>query len=175
MITRHSKIVDYYLRSFTVPAAYPGGKQDLRQVGLLGLVKANQTWDRSKSSFQVWAWYWIRSFIRDEIKKYKPIERRFDILYYSESHPDQTIFLNDVTHEFNGKDRELLGRFCCGQNTTEIGKSWSISRQAVDQRLARVLGKLKKELAYDKLQDAKRIRVLRDSPKETRVDSEGTD
>jgi len=167
MLTRHSKIVDYYLRNFTVPHSYAGGKEDLRQVGLLGLVKADQTWNKEKSSFQVWAWYWIRSFIRDEIKKHKPIDRSLDLLYPNVSNPEQTIYLNTVVSEFNGRDREMLGRFCCGQNTTEIGKAWGISRQAVDQRLAKVLGKLKKELAYAKPNDVKRLRVLQHSAKET--------
>ena len=146
-LTLHSKVVDYYLRYFVVPSSYPGDKKDLRQVGLLGLLRARETWDSSKSSFRVWAWYWIRSFIRGEIKKHKHLEAIEETLSDPANSLDRKVFLLAITEELNGKDKELLGRFCCGQNTTEIGKSWGISRQAVDQRLSRILLKIRKEHA----------------------------
>jgi len=139
-----SRLVESYLRRFKVPSYYPGDKDDLRQVGMLGILKAIETWDKKKSNIKTWSWYWIRSFIRDEVSKHSrqpihyidpPIQKDFDGL----------ISISQVSKNLNDDDWKILSKYLSGQSTKDIGKERNISRQAVEQRLARVVTKLKKE------------------------------
>ena len=141
-ILASSKIVDRYLRFFTVPKSYPGDKDDLKQVGLLGLVKAFETHNETKSSFNSWAWFYVRGFIRDEVKKYKTSARE-DVL----DQDDPTKRYSDriaLSHVFDGikdDDLELVARYLSGESLTEIGKKNGVSRQAVSQKLTRIIKK----------------------------------
>jgi len=144
-ILAHSKVIDFYLSGFSVPRSYPGDKKDLRQVGLLGLAKAHATHDSTKSSFNTWAWYWVRAYIRDEVKRFK---KKTDIMIIIDSHDptlsmENRIALKNLTSDLEGRDLELITRYIAGQTFTDIGREWNVSRQAVTDRYKKILRKMK--------------------------------
>ena len=142
MVLASSKIVDWYLRGFVVPPSYPGNKEDLRQVGLLGLAKAYETHNKTKSSFNSWAWFYVRGFIRDEVKKHKPrTPSGFNEYFDPSEQYHNRIALTYLLKGIKDKDMELVARYVRGESLTEIGKKWRISRQAVSQRLERIIKK----------------------------------
>ena len=143
-LIHHSKIVSHYLRTFKIPSSYPGDKADLHQVGMLGILKAIKTFDETKSSFKTWAWYWVRSYIRDEITKHKPSG-------YTEYEDSRSLDRHVLIAQFydfvdGDKDKEVLTRYLSGQTTTDIGKDWGVSRQSVDQRLYKIHKTIKEKL-----------------------------
>ena len=143
-LTLHSNIVNNYLRTFRIPSTYPGDRADLHQVGLLGILKAIKTFDEDKSSFKTWAWFWIRSYIRDEITKHKPSGYTE---YEDNPSLDRYVLIAQFFNFIDGeKDKEILSRFLSGQTTTDIGKDWGVSRQSIDQRLYKIHRKIKESL-----------------------------
>ena len=141
----HSNLVRKYLSVFKVPSFYPGDKDDLLQVGLLGLLRAEETYDSTKSAFETWAWYWIRSYIRNEIRRFKYLHIPVTDVYNISTTYDFRIALKQVAHDLDNKSLDLLTRYLAGQNPTEIGREWGVSRQAIDQRLDKVLTKLRRK------------------------------
>jgi len=142
---RHSNLVKRYLRMFKVPRFYPGDKEDLLQVGMIGLLRAIETYDETKSAFETWAWFWIRSSIRDEVKRFKYIHLPLVDTYVPGTSADVKVLFKQMATRLDKKNAELLKRFLAGQNTTEVGKEWGVSRQSVDQRLTKIIQKLKDE------------------------------
>ena len=143
MITnQHSKLVRKYLSTFEVPAEYPGDKADLYQVGLIGVLKAMRTHDETKSNITTWAWYWIRSEIRSEVNRLskKPS-------YYEEQvvQPKDKILMSQLLNMIRiPQDKEAMLRFLSGQKTNEISKHWQVSRQCIEQRIARAKDDIRK-------------------------------
>ena len=140
----HSKIVSRYLRFFNIPSTYPGDKFDLHQVGMLGILRAIKTFDKTKSSFNTWAWFWVRSYIRDEILKHKPSGPS----EYETTHsPDTRVMILQFYDFIDGeKDKEVLSRFLSGQTASDIGRDWGVSRQSIDQRLYKIHKTIKGKL-----------------------------
>lgn len=143
-----SRLVAYYLRDFQVPRSYPGDKSDLHQVGMLGLLKAIQTYDCDKANLNTWAWYWIRSFIRDEISKHRP--QGYIEPEAIKNHSDKKILLRQIYDNIdNNKDKEVFVRYISGETSKDIGESWGVSRQSIDQRLHRIQRTMKEKLDDD--------------------------
>jgi len=151
MMTSHSKIIGYYLKSFTVPLHYPGDKSDLYQEGLLGLIRAIETYDPTKSSFKTWAWFWIRSYIRDAIAKHNPTQYDHSQISFFQNNRDEAILFKQLASCLTKKEKDVYTRYLSGQTTSEIAETCGVSRQAIDQRLQRVISKLKKEYSNDRV------------------------
>ena len=156
--THHFNLVKRYLKTFELPANYPGDKSDLIQVGLIGIIKAIDTHDPEKSSLATWSWYWIRSEIRNEVNR---LTRRVD----PEDEP--VVFIKDnvlikqlVSMIERDKDQEVLLRFLAGQTSKEIGTEWSMSRQAVHQRLFRAYEDIRRQVNADRRRVRKGGRIL---------------
>ena len=144
ILPRHFKLVRRYLRYFTVPSTYPGDKSDLFQVGVLGILKALDTFDDTKSSFSTWSWYWVRSFIRDEISKHQTSGY---IDYINNGNPDKRLLLKELHHLIdNKKDKEVYIMYLGGMTTTDIGKHWGVTRQTIDHRLQRLHNNIKEKV-----------------------------
>ena len=84
---------------------------------MLGILKAIKTFDETKSSFKTWAWYWVRSYIRDEITKHKPSG-------YTEYEDSRSLDRHVLIAQFydfvdGDKDKEVLTRYLSGQTTTD--------------------------------------------------------
>ena len=146
-LERRSKkdLVDYYLRVFEVPSTYPGDKDDLRQVGRMGVLRAIETFDSTKSKFNTWAWFWIRSYIRDEITRHKRRQYSEDLCYHNRC--DRMVLLRQLVSMIDDdRNKELLTRYLAGQTTSEIARTWNVSRQSVDQRLSKIHSNIREKI-----------------------------
>lgn len=169
MITKHHfNLVKKYLRSFDVPSGYPGDKADLYQVGLIGLIKALDTHDPERSRFSTWAWYWIRSEIRNEINKNTKV-----VTYYEESShvPKDNVLIMQLLNMVKiPKDKEVVLRYLSGQTSNDIGKEWGVSRQSIDQRLSRAYANMRRTINVNETRLRKSRRLFSKSNANDRLD-----
>lgn len=137
-------LVRRYLKTFEIPSSYPGDKSDLFQVGMIGVLKALDTHDPSKSKIKTWAWYWIRSEVRAEVtRKSKPVIGHEDDVFIIK---DKVLLKQLISMIKISKDREVVIRYLSGQQTNEISKEWGVSRQCVEQRLARAIKDIRRKV-----------------------------
>ncbi len=164
----HFNLIKKYLRGFEVPNGYPGDKADLFQVGLIGLMKAVKTHDPDKSRFSTWAWYWIRSEIRSEISRNVK-----QIKYYDEDKvpfKDNVLIMQLINMIKIPKDKDAVLRFLSGQTSNEIGNDWGVSRQSIDQRLARAYDNMRRTINVNESRLRTGRRLLRKANAQDRLD-----
>ena len=120
--------------------------EDIVQSGMLGLCKAANTWDETKSKFSTYAWKCIRNEINQEFVKRKPHSKNIsldaqiaddgtlkDILvgdtdvYYS----DNSTFYSQLSCE----EQEILTLDSMGYSTTEIAELSGYSTQKIRKML----------------------------------------
>lgn len=149
MITnQHFKLVRKYLGMFQVPSTYPGDKADLFQVGLIGVMKALKTHDETKSNINTWSWYWIRSEIRSEVNR---LSKKIDHVEDQHvPHKDKVLIEQLLNMVQIPKDKEVLLRILSGQQTRDISKQWGVSRQCVEQRLARAHKDIRRRVNHER-------------------------
>tara|TARA_R110000751_G_scaffold20073_2_gene59240 strand:+ start:5304 stop:5645 length:342 start_codon:yes stop_codon:yes gene_type:complete len=112
---------------------------------MMGLLRAVETYDNNKSAFETWAWFWIRSFIRGEVRRFKHINMVQQETFNPKSSIDIRIMFKQISGNLDSKYTELLSRFLAGQNPVEISRDWGVSRQAIDQRIERMIQRMKEE------------------------------
>ena len=113
---------------------------DIIQSGMLGLCKAAQYWDETKSKFSTYAWRCIRNEINNEFIARKPhsnnisLETRVgedltlgEVLMGDDNVPylDQDTFLQQLTDE----ERNVFSLYSVGVPTEEIAVSCGMSLQ----------------------------------------------
>jgi len=156
--THHFNLVKRYLKTFKLPANYPGDKSDLLQVGLIGVIKALDTHDPEKSSIATWSWYWIRSEIRSEVNR---LTRRIQLDEEPENRMKDSVLISQMLSMIErDKDKQVLLRSLLGQTNKEIGDDWGISRQAIQQRLHRAYDDIRRNVNEDRRRFHKGRRIL---------------
>jgi RNA polymerase sigma factor (sigma-70 family) len=125
--------------------------EDDLQVGLMGLVKAAQTYDPSrKASFATHAYNCIRNEInhvldRETTKKRtgKPSSKPVEVLVSREPNPAYAVEMKldakRVMHRFMPADRVVVRGYMAGKSLTEVGRELGVTRARTYQRFHRCL------------------------------------
>lgn len=132
---------------------------DLIQSGMVGLCKAAQYWDETKSKFSTYAWRCIRNEINQEFINRKPHSKNIsletkvgedltlgEVLMGDDNIPylDQDTFLLQL----NDDERSVFSKYTLGIPTEEIAESCGMSLQKTRKIIRLVKLKWRKHYGY---------------------------
>jgi DNA-directed RNA polymerase specialized sigma24 family protein len=69
------------------------------------------------------------------------------------------------------KDKEVVIRYLSGQQSNEMGKEWSVTRQCIEQRLRRAIQDIKEKVNANGRRLHSGRRILQDRNAKDRLDS----
>ena len=135
--------------------------EDLLQEGMLGLVKAVNSYKEGESSFRTFATLCIKSSLYTAVKKYSannalPLNNREDISVvdksniFSENPEDGFInqegvneLIKNISDKLSKKENEILKLYLEGLSYDEISKKTNLNFKAIDNALQRARKKIK--------------------------------
>lgn len=132
--------------------------EDVVQAGMLGLCKAADTWDESKSKFSTYAGACISNEIKIEFRNRKKHNGVLSLDYEMTDDRGEDVSLGELCVgeedvefvdlvEFNKrltpKDREIIGLRQQGLTTAEIGKIFGCSSTTISRKLRKMIATFK--------------------------------
>lgn len=131
---------------------------DLIQVGMLGLIRAADTWDESRAKFSTWAYRCILDDIKLELKR--RIESTSLSLDYNDTEESNTTMLDHIVGDtdvdlsplmtygvdLSDREMEVLGYVINGGKVTDLANEQGVSPQAISQVYRRAAYKVKKAI-----------------------------
>ena len=136
---------------------------DLVQEGMIGLYKAIQTFDSSKSSFKTFASLCINSQIKSAIKSANNLKNKFlnevmledneekmYLIFSEEPNPEDRvinqenykIIKNEIATKLSLLEKQILKQYLLGKSYDQIAKTLCIDKKSVDNGLNRIRKKL---------------------------------
>jgi RNA polymerase sporulation-specific sigma factor len=138
-----------------------GDKDDLLQEGMLGLIKAVNSYKEGESSFRTFATLCIKSSLYTAVKKYSannalPLNNSEDykildkLDLFSENPEDEKIkqegvseLIKNISDKLSKKENEILKLYLEGLSYDEISKKTNLNFKAIDNALQRARKKIK--------------------------------
>lgn len=132
--------------------------EDIIQCGMVGLCKAADEWDESKSQFSTFAGICILNEIRNEFRKRIKHQEVLSLDYeVDDEDGGRTSFGNLIVGDENidyidfspksdlltEREKTVYKLICDGLNCTEIGKKLGISEQAVNKVKRRIIKRIR--------------------------------
>lgn len=136
---------------------------DLVQEGMIGLYKAIQTFDKTKSSFKTFASLCINSQIKTAIKSANNLKNKFlnevmledneekmYLIHSEEPNPEDKIIneehfkivKNEIASKLTLLEKQILKQYLLGKSYDQIAKTLCIDKKSVDNGLNRIRKKL---------------------------------
>ena len=154
LIEDNMKLVTYIINKY-----YPTflSDEDIFQCGMLGLCKAANTWDETKSVFSTYAVKCIRNEIRCEFRRRKKHKGVLSLDYEYNNDSDEEITLKDtlvgttdvdfvdtqfIYEQLTPTEREIFEYKRWGMTTEEIANQLGCSHQNVSKHIRRIKSKI---------------------------------
>ena len=155
---RYMITVKYFARNLYLLGA---GYEDLLQEGMLGLIKAVNSYKEGESSFRTFATLCIKSSLYTAVKKYSannalPLNNSEDykildkLDLFSENPEDEKIkqegvseLIKNISDKLSKKENEILKLYLEGLSYDEISKKTNLNFKAIDNALQRARKKIK--------------------------------
>ena len=129
--------------------------EDLQQVGCIGLCRAVETWDDSKSTFSTYASKVIINAIRNELRARRKhpkttslnaiVKNSDDLMEIMDTlvGEEDVVFVDDVyidkfLQTLSPKNRELLKAYQANPRQIDIAAQFGLSRQEISRRMVRI-------------------------------------
>lgn len=158
---RYNSMVKYFARNLFLLGA---DSEDLIQEGMLGLIKAVNSYNESESTFKTYATLCIKSSLYTAVKKYSafkflPLNNSdsievVDEKFMHDSTPEELILIkengnelsNYLNKELSKTEKEILDLYLGGFSYVEIAAKTDKNVKAIDNALQRVRKKIAKHL-----------------------------
>ena len=127
--------------------------EDIVQCGMLGLCKAAEKWDESKSKFSTFAMFSIRSAIQTELRDRAKHKGILSLDYEVDNGDDGVCTFGDIIagdddvpyfdlgidlNQLNKKERQIAELLPTGMSQVDIGKKLGVSKQYVWQTIRKI-------------------------------------
>ena len=141
LVESNIKLVIKIASRFSVSAF---DREDLIQAGLYGLYKAARRYDVSKGNkFSTYAVYYIIGAMKDELKKFRLIKNKDEVILKEDLNDVKSNYLNLEKFDFTDSEKEILMlRLSYGYTQKEIADELKISQSTVSRMFKSLKNKI---------------------------------
>lgn len=140
---------------FTIKKYYPGliTDEDIKQVGMIGLIKAADKWEESKGTFTTFTVGCIRNEIRYELRNRKKHTGCLSLDYVYRDADDDAVTLgesligdenvpyvnfDDFYDELSTRQKRIVDLTKCGLSSSQIGDSLRVSNKTINTEIRKI-------------------------------------